>query len=258
MRAPVHFDDHDLIVVQMRGSKRWYLPNKPSELNNTWMSIPGDVPTLGAHETIDVRPGDLVYLPRGTLHSVDSDNESLHVSIGFTPLTVREAVLAALDQLSDLDRNLRISIGGRLAYQLNGAGLQALEPPILDAVARLTAACRTPGFLALALQRRSARIVGSLEALPAPSQSPGVELDSVLIRSSKAFSHLTANSEKIDFAYPGGHVYIHLGAEESVIFMVNTPKFRVRDIPGGIDDEVRLSLATKLLEIGFLEITERG
>jgi hypothetical protein len=64
---------------------------------------------------------------------------------------------------------------------------------------------------------------------------------------------LTANAERIDFSYPGGHLYIHRGAEESLLYMVNTTKFRVRDVPGQIADDVRLSLAGKLLEIGFLE-----
>jgi hypothetical protein len=35
---------------------------------------------------------------------------------------------------------------------------------------------------------------------------------------------------------------------------VNTPEFRVRDIPGEIGDDVRLSLAAKLLEVGFLRL----
>jgi arginase len=49
-------------------------------------------------------------------------------------------------------------------------------------------------------------------------------------------------------------IYVHLGAQECVLFIVNTLKFRVKDIPGAIDDHVRLSLATKFMEVGFLEI----
>jgi bifunctional lysine-specific demethylase and histidyl-hydroxylase MINA len=113
MRAPVHYDTHDLLVVQLRGSKRWYVSSQPSELHNTWKSIPERAPTLGPHHTVDVLPGDFMYLPRGTFHSVDSDQGSLHVSIGFTPLTVREAMIAALDHLSDLDRGWRTTLGSR-------------------------------------------------------------------------------------------------------------------------------------------------
>lgn len=253
MRAPVHYDDHDLVVVQLRGAKRWYVSSKPSELNNTWKGIPGDPLDLGPHATVDVRPGDLLYLPRGTLHSVDSDTESLHLSIGFTPLTVRDAAIAALDHLSDLDQTLRMTVGGRLAFQLKGVGFERVAPAVVEAVERLRVACRTPGFLGAAMQRRSARAVASLEALPALTSTPALNLDSFLIHTNTAFCHLTANAGRIDFSYPGGHLYIHRGAEESLLYMVNTTKFRVGDIPGQIADDVRLSLAGKLLEIGFLE-----
>lgn len=254
MRAPVHHDDHDLIVVQLRGDKRWYLSKKPSELPNTWPSIPGDAPDLGPHATIDMRPGDLLYLPRGTYHSVDSDTESLHLAIGFTPLTVREALVAAIDHLSDLDQALRLTVGGRLAFQLRGVAFERLGAPVLDGAARLLAACRTPGFLVAAMQRRSARTVAMLAPLPTAPAPGTIDLDTVLVQRSTAFCHLTANADKIDFSYPGGHVYIHLGASDSVAYIAQTTRFRVRDIPGAVGDDVRLSLASKFLEVGFLEL----
>ena len=249
MRAPVHYDDHDLLVVQLLGEKRWHVANS-SELPNTWIP-PGKV-ELGPHTSFDVHPGDVVYLPRGTRHSVTSDAESLHVSIGFTPLTVREALIAALDQLSDVDQTLRTTVGGRLAYQLQGVGTERLVQPVLAGIERLRAACRTPGFLTAALQRRSSRVVAALAALPAPAASPALDLDSELAHTDVAFCHLTANPQTIDLSHPGGHLYIHRGAEQGLLYMVNTPRFRVRDVPGEIADEVRLSLAAKLVEIGFL------
>lgn len=253
MRAPVHYDDHDLIVLQLLGGKHWYVANS-SELPNTWRGIPPESVELGPHTTFDVSPGDLVYLPRGTLHSVDSDGESVHLSIGFTPLTVREALIAAIDQLSDVDQALRTTAGGRLAHHLRGVGLERLAAPVLDGLERLRAACRTPGFLAAALQRRSARVVATLAPLPAGTEAQALDLDSELTQSEVAFCHLTANPDKIDFSYPGGHLYIHRGAEQALLYMVNTPRFRPRDIPGEVGDDVRLSLARKLVEIGFLRL----
>ncbi len=254
MRAPVHFDDHDLIVVQLRGKKRWYVSKKPSELPNVWPGIPAGTPELGPYESFEVDAGDMVYLPRGTLHSVDSDSESLHVSIGFTPLTVRDAIIAAVDQLSDLDRNLRATVGGRLASQLRGVGFESLRSPVLNGVARLLEACRSPGFLESAFQLRSSRTVAKFDPLIRRSSELPVDLDTLLIHTDMAYCHLTANPSKIDFSYPGGHLYIHRGAEESVVFIVNTPSFRVRDIPGTIDSEARLALVVRFLEAGFLEL----
>lgn len=252
MRAPVHYDDHDLIVVQLLGGKRWFVANS-SDLPNTWRGMPSETIDLGPHSSFDVRPGDVVYLPRGTPHSVTSDAESLHLSIGFTPLTLREALIAALDQLSDVDQTLRTTVGGRLAYQLRGAGVERLAGPVLEGLERLRAACRTPGFLAAALQGRSSRVVARLAALPAPAAPPALDLDSELKHTDVAFCHLTASLDQIDFSHPGGHLYIHRGAEQSLLYMVNTSRFRVRDVPGEIADDVRLSLATKLVQVGFLK-----
>jgi bifunctional lysine-specific demethylase and histidyl-hydroxylase MINA len=254
MRAPVHYDDHDLLVVQLRGPKRWYVSSKPSELNNPWRGIPGSPQVLGPHATVDIGPGDLLYLPRGTLHSVDCEAESIHLAIGFTPLTLREAMIAAVDHLSDLDQTLRTTIGGRLGFQLMSSGFERLTPAVSEVTGQLLAALRTPDFLAAALHRRSARTIASFKALPAPESVPAIDLDTLVTRTDMAFCHLSANAEKIDFSYAGGHLYIHRGAAQSFVFMVNTPKFRIRDIPGDVTDEIRLSLVTKLLEVGFLTI----
>ena len=73
-----------------------------------------------------------------------------------------------------------------------------------------------------------------------------------------AFCHLTASPERIDVSYPGGHLYIHRGAQKAVEHIVNTPRFRVRDIPGDVGDDIRLSLAGRFLEIGFLELAAQS
>lgn len=250
MRAPVHYDDHDLIVVQLKGTKRWYVSTRPSPLFNAWKGVSGNPPDLGAHEVVDLAPGDLMYLPRGTFHTVDSDTESVHLAIGFTPLTLREAIVAALDHLSDMNRPLRATVAGRM----EGVDPQALGGPVAEAVGQLLNAVRAPGFLTAALQRRSSRAIGGLDRLPRPAQPPALGLDTVLRHADHAFSHLGANAETIDFAYPGGHLYIHRGAQEAVVFIAETQSFRVRDLPGDIGDEVRLALAARFVEVGFLEV----
>lgn len=250
MRAPVHYDDHDLIVVQLQGTKRWYVSTGPSQLFNAWKGVNGNPPDLGAHEVLDLAPGDLMYLPRGTFHTVDSDTESVHLAIGFTPLTLREAIVAALDHLSDMNRPLRATLAG----QLQGVSLDPLAAPVAEAVGQLLGACRAPGFVGAALQRRVSRNVGDLDALPRPEKTPAVGLDTVLRHAGLAFSHLGASADTIDFAYPGGHLYIHRGAQDAVLHIARTETFRVRDLPGDIADEVRLALVARFLDVGFLEV----
>jgi bifunctional lysine-specific demethylase and histidyl-hydroxylase MINA len=248
-RAAVRCEDHDLLLVQLRGNRRWDVSSRPSELSNTWRRV---LPDLGAHQAVGLHPGDLLYLPRGTCHSPDADDGSLHLSIGFTPLTVREAVIAALDHLSDLDHSWRRTLGGRLAFQLRGTGMEQLTSPIVQGAAALLAACQTPGFIDSALQWRSGKAIAALNPLSAAAAPAAIGLDTELEQNELAFCHLTASPERIDVSYPGGHLFIHRGAQPAVEFMVNAQRFRVRDIPGEIGDDVRVSLAERFVGIGFL------
>jgi hypothetical protein len=252
MQAPVHNADHDLLVIQLIGCKRWFVARAPSALETAWERIPGPSPSLGEHDTFEVAPGDAVYLPRGTVHAVEGAEESIHVSIGFTPLTVREVVLAAVDHLSDLDRGWRTTATPFLAQQVTSGQFGPLPDLVTRAVQALSEAVQAPDFIAAALQRRSARAVGYLAATP-PTMRAALTLDTEIQQRAQSFCHLSANLEKIDVAYPGGHLYIHRGAETSVLYLVNTARFRVRDIPGDVDDAVRLALATRFCDAGILE-----
>src|SRR4029077_20483963 len=167
--------------------------------------------------------------------------------------TVREALIAAVDHLSDLDPGLRTTLSGQLNFRVNGTGLERMGPPVLNAAAGVLQMCRTPGFLASALQWRAARAVAALESLPQRPPGGPLQLDSELVHAEGAFCHLTANPETIDVSYPGGHLYIHRGAQQCVEYIVNTPRFHVRDIPGNVGDDIRLSIAQQFLGSGFLE-----
>jgi hypothetical protein len=69
-----------------------------------------------------------------------------------------------------------------------------------------------------------------------------------------AIAHLSGNERLIDFAYPGSHRYIHRGAEASVFFIAQTPEFNVHEVPGPIEDAVRLALVQEFVANGFLEV----
>ncbi len=251
MRAPVHSDDHDLIVVQLRGRKRWYLANRPSPLKNTWDLAPDPSADLGDHSLVELAPGDAIHVQRGTVHTVDADEESLHLAIGFTPLTVRELVAAALDHLSDHDRAFRRHIGQRLGFQLRGAPMGPLGEVADHALAHLARAVSSPGFLTGALERTSARSLAVMEPLPA-EPVPELDASTRLVQAPGAWCRVVHTREHLEVAYPGGRLYIHPGAEAAVRFIAATPNFQVRDIPGEIGDEVRLSLAARFCGVGFL------
>ena len=255
-KAPPHHDDYDLIAIQLMGRKRWFISTDPSGLPNTWQSGPNAPPTLARHEVVEVSPGDLLYLPRGTDHRVETLADSIHLSIAFVPLTLREAIGAVLDHLSDLDRTFRETVGSRLAFAIRRNNFEDLSPRIRDGVARLMQVCGNEQFIAEAMQRRSSRTISELKKSRASGHSPTISVATLVRHSASAIAHLSASGAQIDFSHPGEHVYIHTGAERPVLFIAETPQFRVRDIPGEIGDDVRIALVGKFLSSGFLEVVD--
>lgn len=253
LEAPVHYDDCDIIAIQLAGEKRWFVSTEPPSLPAGWKPIGETAPRLDDPQTIDMAPGDLLYVPRGTPHTVRSTSESLHISIGFTPLTLRDAVVAALDHLTGLDRRLRMGATPRaddLAHARNGDRLKA---GVQEGIAALATACGSDEFVAEALDHRHSRFVGSLPALEKTRPSEILSPDSRVRRSKDAFARLVAVDGHVDFSQPGGHILVHRGAEDSLRYLAGTDEFRVGDLPGAITDDVRMALVGRFIDSGYLE-----
>ena len=252
--APVHHDDHDIIAIQLRGQKKWFVSADPPSLSNNWKHIPEGPPRMDREIPVEMKTGDLLYLPRGTTHRVEGIEDSVHVSIGFTPVTMRDAVIACIDHLSDIVKPLREMTDPHIAVQVQTGDFGKLGDRVRQSLALLAEYCRTDQFIADAMQRRSSRAIGELKRLDAPKVVAGLTADTRLRHNRMAISHLSGNARLIDFAYPGGHRYIHRGAEAAVTFIAQTPEFAIRDLPGNLDMAIRIALVDELVTNGFLEV----
>jgi hypothetical protein len=253
-KAPVHHDEYDLFAIQLIGRKRWFVSTGRSELPNAWPHAPDGPERLGEYAVLEMSPGDLLYLPRGTTHRTESISDSIHLSIGFIPLTLREALIACLDHLSDVERSLRECVGERIAEQLRAGSLGDIPARIRSGIELLAQHTAADAFITDALQRRSSRTIGKLNRVLTPIGPPVLEPRMRMRHAPLAICHIMPSGNRVDFAYPGGHHYVHVGAHESVNFIADTPEFGIRDIPGNIGDDVRLALVKKLMDSGFLEI----
>jgi hypothetical protein len=242
--AIVHYDNRDNLVFQLHGRKRWFVSTDPPGLQNNWKHIGELPPHLQRHRVIDVGPGDLIYIPRGTPHTVDSVSESIHLAVLFTPTTLRDALTAAIDHLSDFDRSLRETVKER------GGGL---APQLVAGLERLLARCRSGDFVEAAMEHRFARFVGGLPALPKRDGGAGVSAETRVRHSELAIFHLRRAGDWIDFGFPGDRLAIHRGVEEELRFIQETIEFRVRDIPGASGIDIRLALVGRLIAAGLLE-----
>ena len=78
----VHWDEHEVLVLQVKGKKEWRLYGKTTDHP---VRILGDLPrpTILPVDVFSLSDGDLLYIPRGHWHSVHPYNElSIHLTIG--------------------------------------------------------------------------------------------------------------------------------------------------------------------------------
>ncbi|MGW3333803.1 cupin domain-containing protein [Streptomyces rubiginosohelvolus] len=119
-----HYDVHDVFVLQIEGAKRWVIhePVLPDPLRDQpWTDHRAAVADRAAHDTprLDtmLRPGDVLYLPRGWLHSARAQGEvSIHLTLGVHAWTryalaehLTRAALAALGDDPSVRRSLPLT-----------------------------------------------------------------------------------------------------------------------------------------------------
>lgn len=94
-----HYDTHDVFVLQISGEKHWRI-HRPVLVDplrtQPWEQHRAAVARTATHEpVIDavLRPGDVLYLPRGWIHSATALGEtSVHLTVGMSAYTRADIV----------------------------------------------------------------------------------------------------------------------------------------------------------------------
>lgn len=259
-----HFDTNDVFILQVEGSKTWQISDPGIELP---VLRHGAQPLGDTHKatrrTITLRAGDVLYLPRGVIHSAQtSDEASLHLTIGFNPLRWIDLFMAATELAEEADIALRRSV----------------EPP-----RQTVEADRLRNEIARILQRHSGgrttlddvlsrvrtSLVVKLRSMPGRNladPTPGqIELDTVVERPPDLLCVVECEDVRAWISFPrlsrrnparshqpeiiAGPAFI----EPSLRFVAEADApFRIADLPGRMSDKSRVVLVTRLIREGLL------
>ena len=97
--AVPHFDKNENFTVQLTGAKRWQIGETPmvactpdSYTLGSTAIMPTLAPLLAAAQrpperTVDVTPGTLLYVPRGTVHHTGAGEPSWSLNLSYSPAT---------------------------------------------------------------------------------------------------------------------------------------------------------------------------
>ncbi|MEU1151858.1 cupin domain-containing protein [Streptomyces sp. NPDC005918] len=131
-----HWDDHDVVVVQIDGAKRWRLFGQTRIAPMYKDTEEPEEPPQEPIAELVLRPGDILYLPRGTWHAVSASEgeRSLHLTFGIQTMSGAQLLAWLADDLRSeellrLDLPVHAPPGDRRTYLEK---VQALVSAALD------------------------------------------------------------------------------------------------------------------------------
>jgi ribosomal protein L16 Arg81 hydroxylase len=245
-----HYDTHEVFVLQITGEKHWTLYPPPIDLpHRSQVFDPNTYTPTAPIAQLHLRAGDLLYLPRGIVHSTTTGvDPSTHITLGITVYTWADLVGEALKssiETPELRRALPPSFATRpdLKPLLRARLLQTLH----------------------ALQDEDAadQIIDSLtHRVRAAARAPRPTLSSTAVTRVDAHSRLSSPAPtSFRITQTDGHTGLEFRGkrhlfpiEASAVLhqMTATSEFRTADLRSSMTAEATLGLSRYLVDIGFL------
>lgn len=247
-----HFDDHDVLVLQVRGSKTWHVhlssPLVPPEHFHL-RERAVDPADIKEPERVTLSKGDVLYLPRGLIHAAETGTEaSVHLTVGIHPPSLLNLLCASLEV-----RSLR---GGRLLervpprYLSDPATRRSLVAAIRD-LASLDEADIEHALVSFEdklIKTGRCGVTGDFIS----GNSADIELETRVRRSAPMPARILPVGSSLGLQFAQSMVVTDLDHLEAFRFLCGQPgPFRVGDLPG-LSSPAQLALAEKLLTDGFL------
>lgn len=246
-----HWDNHDVFVMQVLGSKHWKIETTRRKLPEPGESMGNEGRDLrGELTAFTVRQGDLIYIPRGWVHAAECGEEpSLHITFGVSAFFLDGLLAAVIKAAYRRDESLNAALP--LGF-MHGSGD--------DLVRRLKAAlhemCDDKFLVAVVDQYRDELvrtfpldIAGQVRDFFRPRP---VTLDDVVRPRRGTVYRIQVDAEFVRVNF-GARSISFLGLfREALEFALNTPAYAVREIEGDLADEERIVFIERLMEEGLV------
>lgn len=251
---PIHYDNHDVIIVQCEGRKRWRLYESPQALPMRGERFDAAVTRPGPKvEDFVMETGDVLYVPRGVMHDAvaEGDEISLHVTIGFHAVRWSEVLLEAIARAAVDDLGLRqgIPLGalvGETPDAVLAESLRAHAARVLDGVAWERVRDRVA---AQYFSGHKERLGGMLLDAAA-----GVTVDTLLARREGACLALERLEDAVVLTVQGRTTRWPAHAATTLEAALAKERFTPRSLGDDLDEKGRVTLARRLVAEGAVRI----
>lgn len=245
-----HFDPHDVFILQILGNKKWYLYDSPEKLPVKYQPV-ADYEKKEPNHIIEMCAGDLLYMPRGTIHFAKSSGEpSIHITVG---LIARYwfHLLRDLFELAQEDETFRKMLPFLQTEQDTTHFIEIFTQNIKTLMEKTDIQTLLDKNHINFVERHLIDKRGHFTDLLRIEQ---INLDTVVSRR-KYIDYLLEKREKdVCIKFSKEEIsFPHFVYDSLEIVLQNKP-FAVKEIKGLISDAGKLELVKKFVQTGFLEI----
>lgn len=254
-----HWDDHDILALQLEGEKEWCLYDSGPEVPR-YSNVARDyrkriykgeaAEALELTHEITLRAGDLLYFPRGKIHRARAQRtSSMHLNFGLFPETWEHLIVKAIRNLARrepaLTRALPVGFhSGALDLQSVQEKLRHLLPLVQDGL-DFDEAYQT---LAVDVIRRIPQVTaGHFGQLLGPR---AIDATTLVEKCQGMITAVIADADHAALHFPGGEHRAAIGQLAALRFIHAHERFRVADIAGA--DDGTLALVRALIGKGVL------
>ncbi len=252
-----HYDTHDVFVIQMHGSKKWNLYGAPAQLplkSQRWRT-PEEGPGEITHG-FTLEAGDMLYLPRGTVHAgASTDEASMHLTIAVNPVLWADLIMGAVRSVVENDVAFRRALPAGFTYDdAARATAEGLAEQLSDSLRDQLA---SPEVMVSGeiwdrvVNQRSPELLGHLVDL----QGVGAVSATTRVRRRPETQALFAVTEETtSLSFNGKSVEFPARVADIVrsVAQRDADAFTAADIEGDLDEKGRIVLVTMLLQEGYL------
>lgn len=245
----IHYDPHDVLVLQLEGHKYWRIYKRLIEFPIAPPADPISPEEAGPRLLeLELAPGDLLYLPRGVLHEARTGSESsLHLTLSMETVTWRDLFAEILS----IDSRFHETLPQKF---LDGS---VTESGKRSTLAKLATSLTKGPYMNEARSRVTRRLLANLEPLPnggfsCIEQSTALKSDTWLGLADGVFGRVDVEPEAAILHLPGASFRADRTMARAFRFLMRTPAFRARDLPVEVEVSEKLKFLQGLVLGGYL------
>jgi ribosomal protein L16 Arg81 hydroxylase len=251
----IHYDSHDVFVLQVHGVKHW-------NLYETQVPLPfrgqhfGDEPVEPGPivQEFDLHPGDMLYMPRGMMHAAGTASDSsMHITMGVLHTTWAELLIEALARYGATDADFRRALTPGFARKdfdraaaektfrilferaLDGADFDSALEVFVDDIATT----------------RAPLLQGQLQQVMRLAE---ITADSVAGARPNLLYRVASDEQGITISCAGRDLRLPPHAADAAMAALGSPRFVVKDLPGDLDDAGKVVLVRRLVREGIVRV----